>query len=82
MKSAEDRKKELRTLMKALDDEPIGPRDDRYFDFYRAAGHPRGADPIAAPSPPHIAQGCLDIAGEARRIGQGRRPNPLPQARP
>jgi hypothetical protein len=47
MTSPEDRKKQLRTLMKALADEPIGPRDPRYFDFYRAAGHPRGADPIA-----------------------------------
>jgi hypothetical protein len=47
MKSPEERKQELRTLMRALNDEPIGPDDPRYFDFSRANGQPRGADPIA-----------------------------------
>jgi len=43
-----EREQELRDLMRAVDpNEPISPRDVRYFDFYQAKGEPRGPDPIA-----------------------------------
>lgn len=41
------RKQELAELDEALTDEPIGYKDPRYFPFHRAAGEPRGNDPVA-----------------------------------
>jgi len=40
------RRTELSDLLDALEDEPIGPDDSRYFAFHEAPGAPRGDDAV------------------------------------
>lgn len=46
MATTKQRHADLSSLLEALEDEPLGPDDARYFPFHEAPGDPRGDDAV------------------------------------